>query len=159
MDVPIQHWHVNFMHAEYVSKRSQIPNLVRAPRILRHCPLCNETMQWKITKAKVFDISCVVDINIACEVCACGHQTVDGRENCLLRKSFFKSTVLGEFELCFTWCLLYKCRDELEDCGLFFAMLRGLIKSYRNRYGQLMSWVHYKTFTGTFRKLYLTSLI
>jgi hypothetical protein len=38
--------------------------------------------------------------------------------------------VLGEFELCFSWSFLYKCRDELEDGSLFYQMLRNMIKAY-----------------------------
>jgi hypothetical protein len=65
------------------------------------------------------------------DVCSCGFRSVDGSEHCFLRKAQFKSCVLGHFELCFSWCFLYQCRDQLEEGRLWFEMLRGLIKAYQ----------------------------
>lgn len=123
------HW--IYVSADYECKRKTIPDPVTAPENIFRCPNCSCNMHRKETRAWIFDASCITKTTISCEVCKCGFQSVDGAEHCFLRKGYFKSAVLGEFELCFAWSFLYKCRDDLEEGCLFFQMLRGLIKSLR----------------------------
>lgn len=67
-------------------------------------------------------------------VCAraeCTFQSFDGAEQFLLRKCHFKSAVLGTFDLCFTWQLLYAMSSGVTQGRFTFAEWQVQLRQYR----------------------------
>lgn len=106
----------------------------------RLCPHCGTELHQERTSARVFGMLRITQTTIVEYHCSrCTHrQRVDGSEVFMLRKQHFKSQVLGEFELCFTWEALYDAVTKLSSGTYFYRIFCDLLAAYR-RAGETLS--------------------
>jgi hypothetical protein len=100
---------------------------------LTSCPNCQMCSLSAVeTPAKIFGTRAVVDASIYEQFCsACSHLvSFDGSEAFILRKAQFSSAVLGKFELCFDWDLLYSTLDDVVDGTHWYTCWTRMMQSY-----------------------------
>lgn len=109
-----------------------------APDIMSvNCPNCHSQLRKGYTAAKILfwmDVKSITIIDYSCSCCGFSH-VVDGSEFCILRKQPFNSAVLGRFELCFAWEVLYQMSDKVEAGSFYYSVLVELMKNYQRYEG------------------------
>lgn len=93
---------------------------------------CGKDMRVHEEPAQVFGTNFVQSITIRsfhCDVCGAVHAPTGG-EHFFFRKAKFKSQVLGTFEICFSWELLYALCDHIGNGYFFFSFFRARLLAY-----------------------------
>lgn len=107
---------------------------IHPPEARRVCPACAiPMMSDPPKKAQLCGVAAFTDLVIVHYHCSqCSHQqAVDGSEQFLLRKQQFKSKVLGDFELCFSWHLLYDALSRLRTGDLFYHIFVSYLSAWK----------------------------
>lgn len=83
---------------------------------------------WVFTRSRI-DRNFRIRVS-QCDVCNKSYSP-DGSEDFILRKSFVRSRYLGEFELCFTWQVLYGAKRHITKGGFFHTHFTDLLQEYQ----------------------------